>query len=205
MIWAEDGRSFIDFFAGAGGLNYGHNPEELKQPLLEYISGDGITHGLDMATAAKESFLERFDEVILKPRGLRLQRGVPRADRHQRGRGGAEAGAQGHRPHRIVSFTNGFHGMTLGALALTGNRVQAQAAPACRCRMAPRCRTDGYMGDEVDSLAFLDAHARRRRVGPGPAGGGDRRDACRARAASTPPASTGCAVSPRSASAMTCC
>ena len=24
-IWAEDGREFIDFFAGAGGLNYGHN------------------------------------------------------------------------------------------------------------------------------------------------------------------------------------
>ncbi|WP_344253742.1 aminotransferase class III-fold pyridoxal phosphate-dependent enzyme, partial [Pseudonocardia hydrocarbonoxydans] len=42
-----DGRSYLDFFAGAGALNYGHNPPALKKPLLEYLARDGITHGLD--------------------------------------------------------------------------------------------------------------------------------------------------------------
>src|SRR5690606_26037190 len=70
--WMTDdkGKRHLDFFAGAGVLNYGHNPDRMKQALLEYIGRDGITHTLDMYSEAKEAFIRRFNEVILAPRGL---------------------------------------------------------------------------------------------------------------------------------------
>lgn len=69
-LWDVNDNEYIDFFAGAGALNYGHNNPSIKKRLVEYLLSDGITHSLDMATDAKEQFLERFDRVILKPRGL---------------------------------------------------------------------------------------------------------------------------------------
>ncbi|MFD1830606.1 aminotransferase class III-fold pyridoxal phosphate-dependent enzyme, partial [Streptomyces desertarenae] len=41
----EDGRTYLDFFAGAGALNYGHNNPVLKRALLDYLERDGVTHG----------------------------------------------------------------------------------------------------------------------------------------------------------------
>ncbi len=69
-IWDIDDKEYIDFFAGAGTLNYGHNNNQMKQKLIEYIENDGIAHSLDMGTTARESFLKRFNEVILEPRDL---------------------------------------------------------------------------------------------------------------------------------------
>src|SRR5690606_9725436 len=68
LLIDEDGKQYIDFFAGAGTLNYGHNNPVLKQRLLDYVEGDGLVHGLDMATVAKKEFLEAFERLILKPR-----------------------------------------------------------------------------------------------------------------------------------------
>ena len=70
QLWDENGKEYLDLFAGAGTLNYGHNHPVLKQALLEYLAEDNITHSLDMGSAAKRAFLEKFDEVILKPRNL---------------------------------------------------------------------------------------------------------------------------------------
>lgn len=46
--WITDaeGRRYIDFFAGAGALNYGHNNPVLKGALLDYLASDGIVHSL---------------------------------------------------------------------------------------------------------------------------------------------------------------
>ena len=66
----EKGEQYLDFFAGAGVMNYGHNPDKLKDALIEYISRDGITHTLDMYSEAKRDFIDRFHRVILHPRGL---------------------------------------------------------------------------------------------------------------------------------------
>ncbi len=38
-LWDEQGREYIDFFAGAGALNYGHNPDRIMAPLVDYIAG----------------------------------------------------------------------------------------------------------------------------------------------------------------------
>jgi len=53
ILYSETGKEYIDFFAGAGALNYGHNNEYIKSKLIEYIESDGITHGLDMYTMVR--------------------------------------------------------------------------------------------------------------------------------------------------------
>ncbi|MEV6576059.1 aspartate aminotransferase family protein [Streptomyces sp. NPDC051577] len=124
----ESGRSFIDFFAGAGALNYGHNPPELKAALMGYLAGDGVTHGLDMHTSAKSVFLERLRDLILTPRGLDYRVQFP-------GPGGTNAVEAALKLARKVTgrrtvayFERGFHGMTLGALAITANPMKRAAA-----------------------------------------------------------------------------
>ena len=68
ILTDEQGVEYIDFFAGAGTLNYGHNNEHISKALIEYLQEDGIVHGLDMATTAKKEFLQTFESLILKPR-----------------------------------------------------------------------------------------------------------------------------------------
>ena len=65
-LYDLEGNQYLDFLAGAGTLNYGHNNPVLKKSLLDYIESDGITHGLDLHTKAKGEFLNTFNEKILK-------------------------------------------------------------------------------------------------------------------------------------------
>ena len=98
------GREYIDFLAGAGSLNYGHNNPDMRAALVAHLSRDGITSSLDLYTEAKRRFLEAFEQHVLAPRDLDYQRAVHRPDRRQRRRGGAEARPQGHRAderHRL--------------------------------------------------------------------------------------------------------
>ena len=69
-VWDESGREYLDFFAGAGALNYGHNHPDIKNALMEYLAGDTILHSLDMYTTSKAHFLRAFEDTILRPRGL---------------------------------------------------------------------------------------------------------------------------------------
>jgi len=124
----EDGRTYIDFLSGAGALNYGHNNPKLKQRLVEYIESDAITHSLDMFTAAKQKFLERFEEVILLPRALNYKVMFTGPT----GTNSAEAALKLARKvtgrKTVICFTRGYHGHTLGALAVTPNPVYQKAA-----------------------------------------------------------------------------
>jgi len=150
----EQGRSYIDFFAGAGVLNFGHNDEGMRRALIAYLEAGGVAHSLDLATTAKRTFLERFDEVILRPRGLRykLQFTGPT------GTNAVEAALKLARKitgrRTVVAFTDGFHGMTLGALACTGNGLH-RAAAGVALEHVLRLPFDGYLGPEVDTLEPL--------------------------------------------------
>lgn len=121
IIYAESGREYIDFFAGAGALNYGHNNDYIKQKVISYLDADGIAHGLDMYTYAKENFLAKFNEVILNTKHLdyRIQFCGPT------GTNAVEAALKLARKVKkrpgIFSFMGGYHGMTLGSLSITGN------------------------------------------------------------------------------------
>jgi diaminobutyrate-2-oxoglutarate transaminase len=151
----ERGRQYLDFLAGAGTLNYGHNNPILKRRLQDYIESDGIVHGLDMATEAKRTFMETFEALILRPRNMRykLQFTGPT------GTNAVEAALKIARKATgrqiIVSFTNGFHGVTLGSVAATGNSHFRDG-----CGIQPQGTVfmpyDGYMGDDVDTTEYLD-------------------------------------------------
>ncbi len=69
-LFDKDGQRYLDFLAGAGSLNYGHNNSIFKKALIEFIESDGITHSLDLHTSAKEQFLTAMQHIILEPRNL---------------------------------------------------------------------------------------------------------------------------------------
>src|SRR5690606_13924182 len=69
-VYDTSGRDYLDFFAGAGSLNSGHNNPALKSALLDYLGSDSVVHSLDAYSVAKRDFLSTFEEVILRPRGL---------------------------------------------------------------------------------------------------------------------------------------
>lgn len=155
-LHTTDGKAYVDFFAGAGALNYGHNHPRLKEALLSYIQKDGITHGLDMYTVAKERFLQSLNDVVLSPRGMKYKTMFTGPT----GTNAVEAALKLARKvtgrANVVAFTNGFHGMTLGALAVTGNEVNRRGAGQLLPNVS-RMPFDGYMGGELDSLGYLEA------------------------------------------------
>lgn len=118
----ENGKTYIDFFAGAGVLNFGHNNPNMKKAIIDYIESDGVAHSLDMYTSAKREFIQAFVDTILKPRSMdyRLQFMGPT------GTNAVEAALKLARRatgrHHVVAFSQGFHGMTLGSLACTANQ-----------------------------------------------------------------------------------
>ncbi|MDG9704649.1 diaminobutyrate--2-oxoglutarate transaminase [Streptomyces sp. DH37] len=124
----EDGHVYLDFFAGAGALNYGHNPPVLKRALLDYLERDGITHGLDMNTTAKRDFLETFRDLVLRPRGLDHKVMFPGPTGANAVEAALKLARKVKRRETVVSFTNAFHGMSLGALAVTGNAFKRAGA-----------------------------------------------------------------------------
>lgn len=123
-----DGHQYLDFFAGAGALNYGHNNPVLKQPLIDYLAGDGIVHSLDVATTAKTNFLQTFDQLILKPRQLDYKVQFPGPTGTNAVEAALKLARKATGRESIISFTNAFHGMTLGALSVTGNSMKRAGA-----------------------------------------------------------------------------
>lgn len=152
----DQGNEYIDFFAGAGSLNYGHNPPALKAKLLDYIRRDGVTHSLDMMTEAKGELLETLEEVILGPRNLDYKIMFPGPT----GTNAVESALKLARlvtgRSNVIAFTNAFHGMTLGSLAVTGNVSKREGAgvPLGNVTRMPFHR---YLGD-TDTIDLLDQH-----------------------------------------------
>ncbi|CAM3787973.1 diaminobutyrate--2-oxoglutarate transaminase [Alkalicoccus chagannorensis] len=154
-IWDEDGKEYIDFFAGAGALNYGHNEPCMKKKLVEYILDDGITHSLDKATDAKVDFISKFDEVIMKPRNMDYKIMFPGPTGTNTVESALKIARKMTGRTDIVSFTNGFHGMTIGSLAVTGNSMKRKGAgiPLSHTVTMPY---DTFMDDGYDTLDYFE-------------------------------------------------
>ncbi len=153
-LWDAAGKRYVDFFCGAGTLNYGHNNPTAKAALLQYIARDGIQHALDTATIAKMEFLRGLNEIILRPRGLdyKVQFTGPT------GTNAVEAAIKlarklTRRSH-VVAFTRGYHGHSLGSLALTANSYYHSEYYGSRNNVS-HLPFDGYY-PELDSADLLD-------------------------------------------------
>ncbi len=124
----REGKEYIDFFAGAGAINFGHNNPYIKKAILDYLSEDRIIHALDMYTEAKEGFLATMHDKILSPRqlpykvmccgstGTNAVEAALKLCRKVKGR------------QNVFAFSGAFHGMTLGSLSMTGDRFSRTGA-----------------------------------------------------------------------------
>ena len=154
FVFDTEGRRYLDFFCGAGSLNYGHNPEGMKQAIIEYLQQDGIIHSLDMHTVAKRRFMEKFDSVILTPRGLpyKMQFVAPS------GANAMEAALKLARRvtgrSNVIAFPNGYHGLSAGALSVTGNSFYRHESFINRTDVT-FMPFDRYFGESVNTVEYI--------------------------------------------------
>ncbi|MDR3053530.1 MAG: diaminobutyrate--2-oxoglutarate transaminase [Coriobacteriales bacterium] len=155
ILKSVEGREYLDFFCGAGALNYGHNNDLFKQRILDYIEQDSIIHSLDMYSVAKADFIEYFVRDILAPRGLdyKLQFTGPT------GTNAVEASLKLARKYtkrtNVFALNGCFHGMTLGALALTTD-LQQRAGGGVPLQNVVHCPAPYQYGDEHALRAIED-------------------------------------------------
>lgn len=154
QLYDENGNGYIDFFAGAGTLNYGHNNPCVSKALIDYIGKDGLMHGLDLATTAKREFMEKFNEIILEPRKMeyKFQFCGPT------GTDAVETALKLARMVKgrsnVIAFTNAFHGMTMGSMALSANSFYRDESYVNRSNVT-FVPFDGYFGPKVDTAGYL--------------------------------------------------
>jgi diaminobutyrate-2-oxoglutarate transaminase len=154
FLYDAQGKRYIDFLCGAGSLNYGHNNPAIKAAILNYLNSDGIVHGLDMATSAKARFLEQFESVILAPRGLeyKIQFTGPT------GTNAVEAALKLARKIKkrsnIIAFTNSFHGLSSGSLAVTARAFYRKEAFINRSNVS-FMPFDGYFGKDINTIDYI--------------------------------------------------
>ncbi|HLR61377.1 MAG TPA: diaminobutyrate--2-oxoglutarate transaminase [Lentibacillus sp.] len=153
-IWDTDGKEYLDFFAGAGGLNYGHNDDAMQEKMIEYIQNNGILHSLDMGTTSRKEFLERFREVILQPRNLDYKVMFPGPTGTNSVESALKIARKVTGRDTVISFTNAFHGMTIGSLSVTANSFKRHGAgvPLHHSVSMP---FDEYVEDQ-DTIAYLE-------------------------------------------------
>jgi diaminobutyrate-2-oxoglutarate transaminase len=154
MLYDEEEKAYIDFFAGAGTLNYGHNNDVITQAMVKYLQEDGVVHALDMATTAKKRFLETFTSTILQPRNMdyKIQFTGPTGTNCVEAALKLARRVQGR--SNIVSFTNGFHGLTMGSTAVTGNKSYRHEAYVNRSNVS-FMPYDGYFGPDVNTIEYF--------------------------------------------------
>ncbi len=121
--WVEDveGNRYLDFLNGAGTLALGHNDDEVNQAMIDLIQSGAPLHALDMYTPVKDKFVETLFSILPKEfaKDAKVQFCSPS------GSDAVEAAlklcktATGR--DTVVAFSGGYHGMSAGALALTGN------------------------------------------------------------------------------------
>lgn len=120
VVTGADGRTYLDCLSGAGTLALGHNHPATVAALRSVLESGAPLHTLDMITPQKDSFSGELvrrlpgglrDAARLhfcSPAGTDAVEAALKLARHATGRRG------------VVAFTGAYHGMTLGASAVSG-------------------------------------------------------------------------------------
>ena len=123
--WVEDveGNRYLDFLNGAGTLALGHNDDEVTKTMIDLIQSGATLHTLDLMTPLKDQFVTELFKII--PQELAAKAKVQFCS--PSGSDATDAAiklcktATGR--STIISFSGGYHGMSHGAMALTGNNT----------------------------------------------------------------------------------
>ncbi len=153
VITDENGKEYIDFFCGAGALNYGHNNDYIKSQVIKYLESDGIIHSLDMFTSAKRDFIEFFEKNILMPKGFNYKIQFPGPTGTNAVEAALKLARKVKKRNNIFAFMGAFHGMTLGSLSMTTDREAREGAGVVLTDVthipAP------YMFPELDVIKYM--------------------------------------------------
>ncbi len=154
IITDVDGNEYIDFFCGAGAVNYGHNNDYIKAKLIDYLANDGILHSLDMMTNVKADFIEYFEEKVLKPRGLDYKIMFPAPTGTNAIEAALKLARKVKKRTNVWALMGCFHGMTLGALSLTTDRTDRNGAgvPLDYVTHIPA----PYMFENFDTINYME-------------------------------------------------
>lgn len=123
-----NGNEYIDFFAGAGALNFGHNNPEIKKCILEYLAEDNVIHALDMHTKAKHELLECIKNNLFIPKNLSYKVMFCGSTGTNANEAALKLARKVKGREKVISCTGAFHGMTLGSLALTSDSYSRNGA-----------------------------------------------------------------------------
>ncbi len=156
-LWDVQGNRYIDFLAGAGTLNYGHNPQCVSDALIEYLKDKRIIHSLDIATVAKRDFLKTFQSVILNPRSMKYKIQFTGPTGTNSVESALKLSRMVKQRSNIVSFTNGYHGLTLGALAVTGNDFYRDESFGHRTNTS-HMPYYGFLGKDVNTIKIFQRY-----------------------------------------------
>jgi diaminobutyrate-2-oxoglutarate transaminase len=156
ILCDEEGNDYIDFFAGAGTLNYGHNHPKVTDALIKYLQHKGIVHGLDKATVAKREFLQKFQDTILIPRNLEYKVQFTGPTGTNAVETALKLARMVKKRSNIIAFTNGYHGLSMGSLAVTGNDFYRDESYGARTNVS-FVPFDGYFGTETNTVDQLRA------------------------------------------------
>ncbi|HEV7900062.1 MAG TPA: diaminobutyrate--2-oxoglutarate transaminase family protein [Planosporangium sp.] len=128
-VTAADGRTYLDCLAGAGTLTLGHNHPVVVDAIRRALDSGVPLHTLDFATPVKHAFVEELFARL--PAALAADARVQFCG--PAGTDAVEAAlklveiATGRRG--FLAFHGGYHGMTRGALAVSGKPpVRAEVA-----------------------------------------------------------------------------
>ena len=153
IIRDTNGKEYIDFFCGAGALNYGHNNPYIKEKVIKYIQDDRIMHALDMYTKAKCDFIKYFEENILAPRNLNYKIQFPGPTGTNAVEAALKLARKVKKRTNIWCLMGCFHGMTLGSIALTTEKEAREGAgiPLQFVEHIPA----PYMFENLDTIEYM--------------------------------------------------
>lgn len=125
-VYDTEGREYLDCLACAGTLALGHNHPYVMERVRDFLDSRQLQQGLDISTPAKYAFMRVLFGLLPADfsENARIQFCGPT------GSDVIEAAiklfkiATGRRT--IMAFHGGYHGMTAGALAITGNLYAKQ-------------------------------------------------------------------------------
>ncbi|MCS3473075.1 diaminobutyrate-2-oxoglutarate transaminase [Pseudomonas sp. JUb42] len=116
-----EGRTFIDCLAGAGTLALGHNHAVVIEAIQQVLADELPLHTLDLTTPVKDQFVQ--DLFGLLPQAFATDAKIQFCG--PTGTDAVEAALKLVRTatgrSTVLSFHGGYHGMSLGALALMGS------------------------------------------------------------------------------------
>jgi diaminobutyrate-2-oxoglutarate transaminase len=125
-IEGADGRRYLDCLSGAGTLALGHNHPVVLEAIRKVLDSGAPLHVLDLATPVKDAFTTELFRTL--PPGL-----ADRARVQFCGPAGTDAVEAALKLVRtatgrtgILAFTGAYHGMTAGALEVSGGATDVR-------------------------------------------------------------------------------